>query len=179
MLLSVKKKRLYAGHILLVALIMLTVSACGFSPMYSQKASHSSMTSHLDQIYIQSIPDREGQYLRNALIDRFYRHGRPAVPSYDLAVAPLRETLTDLDITKSSDATRGQLRLDTKMVLSDKISGAQLASYDLVSITSYNILQSQFTTRVAEDNARMSALDDLARQIETRLALYFQKNRSR
>lgn len=158
----------------LVALLLL--AGCGFTPLYgTPSVPEAAVSAGLDHIYIENIPDREGQYLRNALIDRFYTHGRPADAAYGLKIKPLRESKTDLDITKSSDATRAQLRLTTEMVLTDLGSGQELLRRKLTSITSYNVLQSQFTTRVSEENTRQNALDDLARQIEQQLALYFSR----
>ncbi len=152
------------------------LSACGFAPLYGTGgASGEPVATDLSQIYIENIPDREGQYLRNALLDRLYQNGRPENALYRLSIAPVIETRTDLDITKSSDATRAQLRLVTVMVLTDKTTGTTLLQRSLTGITSYNILHSQFTTRVSEDNARRNALDDLARQIEQQLALYFRR----
>lgn len=152
----------------------LLVSACGFRPLYGKAVNvdNSSVATTLAQVQIDNIPERAGQYLRNALIDRFYSAGRPVDPLYTLQVTNLRESLTDLDITKSSSATRAQLRLESDIVLIDH-RGAQTAmKRHLVSITSYNILNSQFTTRVSEEAARQTALDDMAGQIERHMALF-------
>jgi LPS-assembly lipoprotein len=157
-------------------LTLLLLTACGFQPIYGKnKHSPSGPEDKLALVEISNIPNREGQYLRNALIDRFYRHARPAGGDYLLTVRPLRENLIDLDITKSSDATRGQLRLETDITLADAQSGKILLQRRLHTITSYNILGSEFATRVSEENARSNALDDLARQIELQLSLYFKR----
>lgn len=163
---------------LLLILALLPVAACGFEPVYGtgSGARAYGVEEHLALVSIGNIPDREGQYLRNALIDRFYRHGRPETPAYTLSISPVREKLIDLDITKTSDATRGQLRLDTRMILRDKASGETLLSRNLRSLTSYNIIASEFANRVTEDNARLNALDDLARQVELQLSLYFRQD---
>lgn len=157
------------------ALLLLT--ACGFQPLYGTRSAtqQPAVTATLGQIKIDNIPDRPGQYLRNALMDRFYQAGRPADPLYILRVAPLRETLTDLDITKSSSATRAQLRIDTTIILLDRDGITPIITRQLVAITSYNILQSRFTTRVSEEAARQAALDDLAGQIERHIALHLSR----
>lgn len=162
-----------AKTLLLLATIC-TLAACGFRPLYGTHSAtqNTAVTATLSQIAIATIPDRSGQYLRNALIDRFYKTGRPADPLYTLRLTPLRETITDLDITKSSTATRAQLRLDTVMTLTDREDNI-IMTRNLTAITSYNILQSRFTTRVSEQATRDSALDDLATQIERHLALHF------
>lgn len=153
-------------------LLALTLTACGFTPMYGQKGA---VTQTFDQIEIGNIPDYEGQYLRNALIDRLYQNGYPAQPRYQLNLSKVNERLTDLDITKSADATRAQLRLDTTLTLRDKDSDKILLSRKLMAITSYNKLNSYFTTRVSEKAARENALDEIARQTEQELALYFNR----
>lgn len=154
---------------------MLWLSACGFTPMYGSHGTKASAQHALSQTAIGNIPDREGQFLRNALIDRFYTNGMPASPAYNLSVQSIRERLRNLDVTKNADATRAQLRLDTKIRLTDSKTGALLLERQLTAITSFNILQSQFTTRVSEQNARENALNDLASQIETQLSLYFNR----
>lgn len=159
-------------------IIVLALSACGFTPLYedANNAQYSyDSAAGFDQIFIENIPNREGQYLRNALIDRFYSAGRPQNPAYNLNTGTLTERHIDLDVTKSSDATRAQMRLETTIVLSNPNTGQELLKRKLTSTTSYNVLQSHFTTKVSEDNARRNALDDLARQIELQLSLYFKR----
>ena len=156
----------------------LPLAACGFEPMYGNAPTTESsavVSSELEQVSILNIPDREGQFLRNALIDRFYRTGRPVNPQYKLVVDKINETTTDLDITKSSDATRGQLKLVTSMRLESIETGKTLLTRRLTSIGSYNILGSEFANRVTEQNTRENALNDLARQIELQIGLYLKR----
>ena len=157
--------------------LLLLLTACGFTPMHGKYSAQNTqiLQDTLSSIYIENIPDREGQFLRNELIDRFYQNGRPKQPAYKLRIENINETITDLDITKSSDATRAQLRLTTKLSLQDTQTSAIVLRRDLTAITSYNILQSQFTTRVSEQDARENALNELAAQIERQLALYFKR----
>lgn len=157
----------------LVTLLLLT--ACGFSPMYGSVSSGIAATDGLDKVEIAMIPNQEGIFLRNVLIDRFYRGGYPSSPAYVLAVREIKEQESDLDITIESEATRKQLRLSTTVQLIDKETGKELFKRDLRSLTSYNVLGSQFTTRVSESDAREAALTDLARQIENQTALYFKR----
>lgn len=162
---------------ILFAFSCIFLTNCGFQPIYgsNSKDSRYGVEDYLEQIHIENIPDREGQKLRNLLIDRFYRYERPHAPAYSLSLSKIQETLRDLDITKTDDTTRGQLRLDTKLRLYDKNSGKLYLERQLSAITSYNVLASEFSTRVAEDNARDNALEDLARQTELHLGLYFKR----
>ena len=161
-----------------LASFILMLSACGFQPVYGTLGGQeiTASTEHrLSEVEIANIGNREGQYLRNALMDRFYRYGRPLEPRYVLAITQLRERVSDLDVTRESDATRSQLLMDAELTLTDKKTGAKVLSRDLRAITSYNVLGSEFATRVTEENARQNALDDLARQIETQTSLFLRQ----
>lgn len=163
---------------LILALVALAPAACGFRPVYGTAQSpEASMSADLSRVEIGMIPDRSGQMLRNALIDRFYRTGRPVDPPLALSLTPVSETLTDLDITRESDSTRTQIRLRTDIALTERASGRALLTRRMESVTSYNVLGSEFATRITREDARRNALADLARQIEQELALYFARAR--
>ena len=60
--------------ILLTSVACLAVVSCGFTPMYGtafQDGAVVDVRKELAHIEISNVKDREGQYLRNALIDRF------------------------------------------------------------------------------------------------------------
>ena len=130
----------------------------------------------VQQIAIENIPDRDGQYLRNALIDRLYRDGRASDVAYKLTLTPLNETQRNLDVTIDSDTTRAQLKIETTMELIDAQSREILIERDINSTASYNVLGSEFANRVSEQSTRENILDDVARQIEMQIGLYFKQD---
>ena len=160
----------------LILIVVLALSACGFQTVYGDRSGGGALSApqQFSQIEIGNIPDREGQILRNALVDRLHSLGGPMRGSglYALNVSPVQESLINLDITKTADATRAQLKMTTFMQLKD-VQGSVLLQRRLISITSMNQLASEFTNRVSEQAARESVLQDLAQQIETQLSLYF------
>ena len=156
----------------MIVLACFLVTACGFQPLYGDQSVASA---EFAQISISNIPDRSGQYLRNALIDRFYSDGWPINSRYVLRVHPIKENTVNLDITKNSDATRAQLRLGTTMILMDQATKETLLTRNLSAISSYNVLTSEFATSVSAQKTRENALDDLARQIELQIGLYFRR----
>lgn len=158
---------------LILSFLLATLAACGFSPMYGSGAR--SVAKGLDRVEISLIPDQSGVYLRNILIDHFYQDGYPSAPTHVLRVFDMKEDETSLDITTSSDTTRKQIRIDASLELVDRTTGKVVLARKLYAVNSYNIIGSQFTTRVSESDAREAALGDLARQIETQLGLYFNR----
>ena len=158
--------------LIIIAVMSLTLAACGFSPVYK---STSGVQQGLEKIYISTIPNRDGQFLRNKLLDSFYQSYDEKNAAYVLKITDLTTKKTDLDITKSADATRAQLRVRARLLLIDKQSKEVLISRQITSITSYNILGSQFTTRVSEQTARENALIDLSEQIQRNVTLYFKR----
>lgn len=155
----------------------LLLAGCGFTPLYGSGGTtggHAVQTA-LNDVYIDIIPDRAGQYLRNRLVDRFHGAGTPERPRYRLALAPLQENRTNLDITKTATTTRAELRLTTTLALRDAATGETVLKRDISAAGSYNILPSQFATRVSEDNIRNNILDDLARQTEQHIVLFLRR----
>ncbi len=160
-----------------VLVTALSLAACGFSPMYGSTAGSQGISSveGLDKVDIAMIPNEEGVLLRNILIDHFYRGGYPSSPAYTLQVREIDMNEADLDITRESESTRRQIRLRTTMTLRDNKTGKMVLARELFAVTGYNVLGSQFTTRVSERDAKEAALTDLARQVENQVVLYFKR----
>lgn len=163
--------------LLLLTLSSTLLSSCGFTPMYGEHSvsNRADVKQGFSQIEIDNIPNREGQFLRNELIDRLNMRGHSDAPRYQLSFSQIGITIRELDLTKDSEATRSQLTANTMMRLIDKANGNVVLTRSLKSISSYNILQSNFATRVTESNAEETAIKDLARQAEQQLALYFNR----
>ena len=150
----------------------LLAAACGFEPMYATKTfAGKNISTKLSQVTISNIPDREGQFLRNALYDRFYRNGKPINPQYRLAVKKPTEVRQELDVTIGAESTRAQLRLTTNFSLVNVETGQNMLNDNAQTIASFNIVADEYSTRVSEDNTRENALRDIARQIEQKVTL--------
>lgn len=154
--------------------LVLVLAACGFSPMYGQYKDKNAVAG-LDKIEIATIPNEEGIYLRNALIDRFYENGYPSSPTHKLTMSMVSAENRDLDITISSEATRRQIRLMTTLTLIDLATQKPVLGRTLTAISSYNVVGSQFATRIAQKDAQEAALTDLARQVEMQVSLFLNK----
>jgi LPS-assembly lipoprotein len=159
---------------LFATLITLYLTACGFTPVYKNSSeSTTTVSSALNQIEIATIPNREGQVVRNHLIDRLYIDGYPSNPQYKLVVSPIQERLVEIGIDKDDEASRAQIRESATMRLINIDSNQVVLSRTVRSVSGFNILAGQFTTFVTQEDARQQALKALAEDIIINLELYF------
>ena len=169
-----------ALSLLFVVFLTVLTAGCGLSPVYGTYANDgtsTSMKTALDAVYVDNIPDRTGQKLRNILIDRMVSKGgnTKADDSFKLQVNPISESIYGIGIAKDATATRSQIRLSTGFTLFDMRGDTPVSIHtgSVTGVASFNALASQYTTLVTEEDARDQAIGLLADQITTRLELYF------
>jgi len=157
----------------IIALIsLLLISACGFSPLYEAGGSSVTMQAKLAAIEVGPIPDRLGQIMRNRLVDRLNASG---ATDYTLAVA-LRQSSEGFGVRPDAATTQEQLTLVAVIKLTSNEDGTVLFEQELRARTSFDIVQSDFSTITQrEDSARRLVLE-LAERIHRRLALQFAKS---
>jgi LPS-assembly lipoprotein len=150
------------------------ITACGFRPLYQNVDTLSGGTTALDRIYVDRIANGPGVMLRNHLIDRFYNSGMPEDAPYVLQVT-LFEDRRNLAISRQDTTTRSQLILRAQYKLLDRATRQTVDSGEARAVNSYNILSSQYTTLVTENEARELALQELADEITRRMAVVMQE----
>lgn len=156
---------------LLICALCLFLADCGFSPIYGSVSGSKAVETSLNNVAIDPIPDRQGQMLRNHLIDRMYFSGRPSHPEAALHVA-LRSTLSDLGIQKDATTTRSQLSMWADYSLTSP-DGKELLKGTAHSVVGYNKLSAQYGTLAAEENAYDRVVNEIGEQIVNRLSLYY------
>ena len=135
----------------------------------------SSIKTALQNVEIAVIPNREGQALRNALIDQFYKNGYPSAPEYRLVISPINESIVEIGIDKDDNASRAQLRQMATFELIRTNNNTSVLKRTVRATTGYNILLGQFTTFVTESDARKQAIHTLSDNITTQIELYFSR----
>lgn len=154
---------------LLIALLAVAVTACGFRPLYAPLQNDDG-TSALDQVWISTIEGTSGVILRNYLLDGFYQNGYPQDARYILNVS-VQEFVRDVDVQKNDTTTRVQLVVRAIYDLRDRVSNQSIADGEFRAVSGYNVLLSQYTTVVSQADARDRALRDVADKLQTRVAL--------
>ena len=155
----------------LLALALTATAACGFQPLYGDRGVGAGAAEKLNSVEIASIPDREGQKLRNLLIDRFYESTRPGNPRYRLDVT-LTAVEQKLALQKDASAVRAQLLVDAPFRLTDTANGQVVFQAKSRSMISYNILEQHYAGLLTVENAYDRALLDISNDITTRVAMH-------
>ncbi len=151
--------------------LLLALAACGYRPLYGERGPDNvSVADELALVRIESIPDRIGQQMYNMLRERLNPYGKPADPKYVLSVT-LLETRERLFLEKDETATRTNLTLKANFVLRRVSDGEVVATGLSRTVSSYDILSSQFASVVSEEDARVRGARALSDDIRTRLAL--------
>lgn len=141
----------------------------------TQSAATEAVSVSLPNIDIASIPDRDGQYLRNLLMDRLYTHGRPDEAPYTLTFTKLSKNIVNLGIQKDATATRAQIQITAHMELVDKSTGKAVLQRDLKTVGAYNLLDDQLSTLMSQQNITDSILQEMRDDAVTELSLYFRR----
>ncbi|HEY1096242.1 MAG TPA: LPS assembly lipoprotein LptE [Alphaproteobacteria bacterium] len=150
------------------------ISACGFRPLYTT-VGNANGTSVLDNVWIDTITSSNGVILRNYLLDSFYSDGYPEQARYMLKTS-LKEYVRDVDVQKNDTTTRVQLVVLATYELRDRTTETVIERNQVRAVSGYNILLSNYTTLVSQNDARDRALRDIADKIQTRVALILSEN---
>lgn len=151
-------------------------AACGFSPVYRQDAQRT-IRQNMALIVIAPIGGQRGLQLRNRLTEKISPTGVVDVPEFRLSVSLASSTeavLIQLDTT----ATRQNLRMRASFTLTNLASGATVFTGKSVSVSSYNVVDSEFATIVAEDNATDRVAREIGEEIFDLLVVYFDRSES-
>lgn len=155
----------------LALLVLLpALAACGFTPLYGRKdgATDRALANELAAIRVLPIPDRLGQQVRNALVERLTPMGEPARARYQLDVM-VNESVGGTGQRKDSKATMGQLTLSATYKLS--LGKDKVYSGSTRSIVSFNFLGPRYGSVAGERDAEERAVGEVAEEIRNQVAL--------
>jgi len=151
---------------------LLFVAACGFEPLYYSTQSSRNPGPLLTTVKINAIADREGQTLRNNLVEKLNPQGEPENPRYTLSVK-LTEAQKDLGIESDTSATFSRLQVSGSFALRNLETGNTVFRGISQSSVSFNVVDSPYGEFAAENSARDRALGQISEDIYIRLGTYF------
>ncbi len=154
------------------------LAGCGFQPLYAKPETDNSMSLELASIRIGDIGEdderRVGQLLRNELIDRFTAGVGEQPQRYTLAIE-IDQRTSALQIQNTDTVTRYNLQLLAKLRLFANGSNEAIYVADAQATSSYDVVDSEYATLVAEQGSARAAARDLSNTIANLLALYFRR----
>ncbi|MBI1180400.1 MAG: hypothetical protein GC201_07560 [Alphaproteobacteria bacterium] len=165
-------------RLLLTLTFCLALPGCGFQPMYGADSTGArpAVVQKLASIHIRPIPDRLGQVVRNQLLDAINPTGQPDHPAYELGLL-VGEEREDVGLRENASATRANYRMSAKFELRDANSNDLVYSGTTWAETSFDIVQQDYPTVIAQQDARQRLAVQLADEIRTRLAVFFTKGK--
>ena len=151
----------------------LGLSGCGWRPLYADRETGPA-DAELRAIKVDPIAERIGQRLALALRESLNPDGLPAPQRYRLSIL-LITLRSDLGIQSTGLGSRGKLDATANITLRDIKTGATLLYMTSHVADSFDILANEYASVVAEDDARTRAVEELRRDIVTRLTLFLQR----
>lgn len=151
---------LFSRRLLLAGLAALP--ACGFTPAYAPGAAGSALQ---NAVLVQEPTNRQTFLLVQRLEERL---GAPTVPRYDLAVNLFTST-AGLGINPGGDTLRFNTIGTAGYVLTDRETGAQVASGTVNSFTGYSASDSTVATLASQRDSVERLMVIIADQIVARL----------
>ena len=149
-------------------------AGCGFHPVYGQGQPGSAA---LAAVYVNIIPNRSGQLLRQALQARLEGTSGDVPKRYTLGVG-FFEAISGLDVQADNSTTRNRTVGNATWSLRSADNPAvQLAGGSVRSVDGYNIIDEQFFyLDLEEDAAEHRLAQALADQIVLAMGVYFDKH---
>lgn len=155
-----------------LAVLALSLSACGLSPMYAG-GSQGAVAQGLAAIEVAPIEGRAGWLVRNALQDRLGAAGS-AAPRYRLDVR-LDDQLQGLGVLSDDTVGRERRILRARYQLVDLQSGAIVLDATAGSDAGIDVVSSEYATIAAEQTALENLSRDIAGRMATQIALTLRK----
>ncbi len=150
------------------------LGGCGFQPLYGQQTQNADVQNKLAATYIMPIEGRTGQIIRNELLDRMNPKGVPARASYRLKV-DIKESRKSLAIDPDNSTNRNNLTLNAEYQFLTPDGKREIFKGATQSISSYNIVTSDFANLSAEKNARKRSALVLAEKIHRQLSVFLSR----
>lgn len=157
--------------------VLLLLASCGFRPLYlgqgtADSISGQQLVDELSSVFIDEIPNREGQVLRRTLLDRMTPTGEPASPHYRLSIRLSGPSISQQGVRQDNLATRYVMRYTANYTLTSYPEGQVLLSDKAIARTSYDVQRSPYSTDMAEASVKERIMKSLGEDISLRLSAF-------
>jgi hypothetical protein len=151
---------------------MVTLTGCGFQPLYQQSIENSSY-----EVSIATLPDREGQILKNELLVLFPK--QPQAQKRYLVEPTLTFDQSSLGLRRDATAKRQTLTAILAFTLTDQENQRVVYKDHIMISGSYSVASSTDIGAVSlvasEKDTRMRLLKQAAQEVKLLVASYLNK----
>ena len=146
----------------LITILTLFLASCGFEPLYAPTTKDGTIS--LRNVSLSSVVGSESvrEYVETAFRQR--TNADAAGAEYDLLVSA-EESAAQLAVQIDSTVTRFNYQIRADYTLVHRTTGQRVTGRSLAR-SSFNIVDSPYSTLYAENTARRKAADSLAQQVE-------------
>ncbi len=156
-------------------LTVLTLSGCGYEPLYRQSPINgTTVAAGLSSVDVDWVADRSGQQLRNALEQRLAPNAGNPGPRYHLKIV-FNNTSADVAVRRlDATVSRADLHVVANWALLD--SNDQMVWQGVSEVVlNYAVQSNQYPTIVAINNARAQGAELVADDITRQLQAFFSR----
>lgn len=158
--------------------LSLLVSACGFQPLYAKRSNDIGEIATTDELLasvsINTIKNREGQILRNLLLDRLNPGNHAIAKEYRL-ITEISISKSGLGVQSDDTTSRSKLTVTANFQL---ISDHQTHKFSITQVSGYSSTEEEYPTLVAEQDAIERNLREIANDAKIRIALFLEQDRN-
>jgi LPS-assembly lipoprotein len=157
-----------------VVLLLASVSACGFKPVYKDYGADKTLSASLAAIEVAPLrQDRHEQVLHSALQDLFHPSGSADIPTKYVLEVALERRRDASAIQRNREITRYNLSVVAKYLLKDKATGKVVKKGTSRMSGSYDIAASEFSNYTAEGDTISKIMREIAKDIRFQLTTGF------
>lgn len=165
-----------AKSVLVACILAFGVAGCGFQPMYATSSRSDegagAASAELAAVRVMGIADRDGQLLRNELLNRMSPRGEAPAPRYSLEVA-LSVKQEGLATRSDGHTTIGRNTIAATYSLRRLADDAVLKTGSARAMATFRYLGPRYASVATEQDAEQRAIVEVAEDIRTQLAVWF------
>ncbi len=152
--------------------LAVVLSGCNIQPLYGPTAGGHSVSSEMQAIKVEPIPERLGHYVENELIFALNGTGSSPTPKYRLVIALHERMSTPVMNTFTGQAEAGDVNVDAEYKLLPIAGGGEpIAAGNVTQFVVYDRTSQRLSNVRAARDAEIRNAKVLADQIRTRIAV--------
>ena len=150
---------------LLSAILLISLSACGFQPLYATSGENSELGKELQSIELSYASNVLNQSVARTFKRLISPEGKTRAPRY-LLMLDVQATHGALAIQLNQEVTRYKTTVRLNYTLTDKQTGLEMRSGRLVRQGGYDVVESEYAEHVSRTDTELRVAKELAEDLK-------------